>query len=92
MRLLNVRLDEEDAKLVRSLRERGISISHVVRRAIRAEAGRHASTADLDVDALLAEMARRYPLPGGAPGGRRGSTADRRQVQKIIRAKLRRRS
>jgi hypothetical protein len=92
MRLLNVRLDDEDAKLVRGLRDRGISISHVVRRAIRAEAGRHPSTDSLDVDALLAEMTSRYPLPTGPSSLRGRNYADRREVQRIIRARLRKRT
>jgi len=37
MPLLNVRLKEEDAKLVRNLRRQGVQISELVRMAIRSE-------------------------------------------------------
>jgi post-segregation antitoxin (ccd killing protein) len=37
-RLLNVRLDPEDANIARQLRARGVSISDVVRRVLRDEA------------------------------------------------------
>lgn len=92
MRLLNVRLDDEDAKLVRALKDRGISISNVVRQAIRSEAGKVQSTASLNTDDLLAEMLERYPPPAGRAPSRRVNSADRRQVQEVVRRKLRRRS
>ena len=44
MRLLNVRLDDNDSRLVKRLRERGVSISDLVRGAIRAEARRAPKT------------------------------------------------
>ena len=92
MRLLNVRLDDEDAKLVRALRDRGVSISTVVRQAIRAEAGKNRATASLDTDLLVREMLERFPTPARYVRSPRVNSADRRQVQELIRRKLGRRS
>jgi hypothetical protein len=89
MRLLNVRLDDDDARIVKRLRERGISISTVVRKAIRSEAGRAHAEGSFDPVALLAEMKERFPRP---PEGRsipRIDATDRRQVARLIQAKLR---
>ena len=91
MRLLNVRIGDDDARLVRSLRDRGISISNVIRGAIRTEAERLRSAGVPDPSALLEEMRDRYPTPVGAPSERRVRSADRKQVQAAIREKLRRR-
>jgi hypothetical protein len=91
MRLLNVRIGDQDARLVRSLRDRGISISDVVRAAIRAEAERLHKAAPLDPGALLAEMRDRHPTPRAATTEPRIKSAERRQVQALIRARLRRR-
>jgi hypothetical protein len=92
MRLLNVRIGDEDARLVRNLRDRGISISNVVRGAIRTEAGRLHAADPPDSGALLAEMRDRYPTPRTAPATPRVKSADRKQVQALIREKLRRRA
>jgi hypothetical protein len=92
MRLLNVRLDDNDSRLVQQLRERGISISDLVRGAIRAEARRAPNSEPLDVDALVAEIEKQYPAPPGAKKDRRIDTTNRREVQELIRRKLRRRS
>jgi hypothetical protein len=92
MRLLNVRLDDEDSRLVKQLRERGVSISDLVRGAIRAEARRAPKAQPLDVDALVAEIQRQYPTPPGAKKRRRIDTTNRREVAEFIRAKIRRRA
>ena len=92
MRLLNVRLDDEDTRLVRHLRERGVSISNLVRGAIRAEARKAPPTGAPEIDALLAEVRERYPTPAGEKGAPRIDATDRRAVQELIRRKLRRRS
>ena len=73
MRLLNVRLDDDDSRLVQQLRERGVSISELVRGAIRAEAKRAPKREPLDVDAMLAEIQKEYP-PRPAPRLALGST------------------
>jgi hypothetical protein len=92
MRLLNVRLDDHDSRLVQQLRERGVSISDLVRGAIRAEARRAPTPGPLDVDALVAEIEGQYPTPPEAKKRRRIDTTNRREVQELIRRKLRRRS
>jgi hypothetical protein len=92
MRLLNVRLDDNDSRLVKQLRERGISISELVRGAIRAEARRAPKTEPLDVDALVAEIQAQYPTPPGAKKRRRIDTTNRQEVAEFIRGKIRRRA
>jgi hypothetical protein len=92
MRLLNVRLDDNDSRLVKRLRERGVSISDLVRGAIRAEARRAPKTDPLDVDALVSEIEKQYPTPPRAEKDRRIDTTNRREVQELIRRKLRGRS
>jgi hypothetical protein len=92
MRLLNVRLDDNDSRLVKQLRERGVSISDLVRGAIRAEARRAPAPKPLDVDALLAEIQKQYPTPPGAKAAHRIDTTNRREVRELIRSRLRRRS
>jgi hypothetical protein len=85
MGLLNVRLTEEDAHLVRKLKEQGVSISDVVRAAIRERAA--AGVVPDDTDAVLREMRERFPL-SSSPS--RVDATDRRAVQRYIRRKLRR--
>jgi hypothetical protein len=92
MRLLNVRLDDDDGRLVRRLRERGVSISELVRGAIRAEARRAPKSAPLDIDALLAEIERQHPTPPGADKSPRIDTTERQAVQALVRRKIRRRA
>jgi hypothetical protein len=92
VRLLNVRLDDQDAQLVRRLRDRGVSISNLVRGAIRTEAKALATKAPPDAAALLAEIRRKFPTPAAAPKGPRVDTTQRRQVQALVREKLRRRA
>jgi Ribbon-helix-helix protein, copG family len=87
--LLNVRLDDDIARLVRRLRDRGVSISTLVRDAIRAEA-QHQVAQPFEPEAVLAEMRSRFPRPPGSPSSRRIDTADRRQAGRLIRGKLRR--
>ena len=89
MRLLNVRLNEEDAQFVRRLRDRGVSISELVRGAIRGEAKTLATKAPPDADALLAEIRRQYPMPATVRRIPRVDTTQRKQVQALIREKLR---
>lgn len=88
-RLLNVRLDDEDANIARRLRARGVSISAVVRRALRDEAKKLAAE-PVDSSKLLDELLSRYPTPQGAPPVRPRAT-DRDAVREHIAKKLRRR-
>ena len=87
-RLINVRLTAEDEPLVQELRARGVSISDVVRRALRAEA-KNGAPAPIDVDALMAEMLERFPEPAAAGRSKRPDTTDRRAVRAYIAKRLR---
>jgi Arc/MetJ-type ribon-helix-helix transcriptional regulator len=89
MRLLNVRLGDDDVRRVRILRERGISVSDLVREAIRAEA-EQTQRGPRDVTAILAEMDRLYPTEHPRRGNRPSDGTDRKLRQRIIRRKLRR--
>lgn len=88
MKLLNVRLGTEDARAVARLRAKGISISEVVRRAIRIEAQRAAAPAP-DADEVLATMLARFPTPADA---RKSGTnaASRQELKRHIQSRLRR--
>ena len=86
-RLLNVRLSPEDELLAKRLRARGLSISDIVRRALR-EAAASAGDVRIEPAEMEAEMLRRYPTPGAGPA-RRPDTLDRRAVREHIRTKLR---
>jgi negative regulator of replication initiation len=88
-RLLNVRLDVEDANIARQLRARGVSISDVVRRALRNEAKKLAAE-PIDSSQLLDELLLRHPTPKG-PAPARPSATDRVALRKHIASKLRRR-
>ena len=87
MPLLNVRLGEDDARLARGLRESGVSISELVREALRAEARRREALNAFDVDAVLAEMIEAHPTPARARR-QRPTARDRHAVKATIRAKL----
>jgi hypothetical protein len=85
--LLNVRLDSQDAQLVKQLRARGISISTVVRRALREEADKLAAE-PVDAKAVFAEIFQRYPTPPQLDPLDRPDTTDRRAVAEYIANKL----
>jgi hypothetical protein len=86
-RLLNVRLGPEDERLARELRSRGISISELVRRALRSEV--RAMTAEpVDSDRLLDEIIALYPTPIDL-AQKRPTAVDRHAVRKHIRQRLR---
>lgn len=89
-RLLNVRLNADDERIVRQLRTRGVSISDLVRRAVRAE-GDRAAMERPRVSQVFEEMLSRYPKPPGVPN-RRPKATDRRAVSTYIRKRLRSRS
>ena len=86
-RLLNVRLTPEDELLAKRLRARGLSISEIVRRALR-EAAASTDNNRVEPAELEAEMLRRYPTPAAGPTPRPDSL-DRRAVREHIRSKLR---
>ena len=92
MRLLNVRLDDADARLADALRRHGVQISRLVREAIRTEhderIGRRKSREP--AGEALARIYAELPDP---PGLRRRSydLRDRLAVRRAIQARLRRR-
>ena len=88
-RLLNVRLGPDDEQLVERLRARGISLSEVMRRALRAEVAKTANE-PVDASALIDELMARFPTVAGAARPR-PDTTDRRAVREHIAQRLRRR-
>ena len=87
MKLVNVRLNEEDARIVARLRAKGISLSEVVRRALRAED--RLATPKVDSTRTIDEMLVTFPTPSSVERPR-VSAVDRRAVQKLVRSRLRR--
>lgn len=92
MKLLNVRLGPDDARMAARLREAGIPISRVVRDAIRAAHERHAAlrAARRPASEIMADIYREYPNRPNLPRGKRDLT-DRARVRRLIRQRLRRR-
>lgn len=80
MKLLNVRLAPEDARMAARLREAGIPISRLVREAIRAAHARHAPAraARKRPSELMASIYREHPDPLTSRG--------RRGISGIVRA------
>ena len=91
MKLLNVRLNADDARLASQLREAGVEISRVVREAIRAEHGRRAGRRRQPrASELMAAIYTAHPDPPGLRP-RRYDVRDRRAARRAIVGKLRRR-
>jgi hypothetical protein len=92
MRLLNVRLGPEDARIAAELRKEGIQLSRVVRDALRAAhsargvSGRRRRRAS----DIMAEIYAQYPDPPRL-GRRRVDLSDRRSLRRVIVAQLKRR-
>lgn len=86
-RLLNVRLTPEDQRVITRLKARGISISEVMRRALRAEDARAASEG-VDAEAVIAELREAFPTPPGRALPR-VDARDRRAVREHIKDRLR---
>lgn len=90
MKLLNVRLDADDTRLVSQLRQAGVEISRVVREAIRAEHGRRVGRGGQPRPAeVMAAIYAAHPDPPGLPR-RRYDMRDRRAARRAIVTKLRR--
>ncbi len=90
MKLLNVRLDADDARLVSQLRQAGVEISGIVREAIRAEHGRRVGRRGRPRPAeVMAAIYAALPDPPGLPR-RRYDMRDRRAARRAIVRKLRR--
>ncbi len=89
-RLLNVRLTPEDERAVAQLRARGVSISEIMRRALRAEVSRNEHI-QVDAESLVAELQARFPTPS-KPSARRVDATDREAVREHIKKRLRARA
>ena len=91
-RLVNVRLDPERVRKAQVLRERGHSLSDVVRDAIdqKYEALEHPNTlrSPRDVDAMMKRIYEKYPEPPDLPP-LEYDVHDRRAAADAIRRKLR---
>ena len=87
-RLVNVRLDSERVRKARALREHGVSLSDVVRKAIDEEFLRLRTESQPDVRALIQKIFERYPDPPRlAP--RHYDVHDRIAARQAIHRKLR---
>lgn len=90
MVLINVRLDEEDARRAKALRGAGVPLSALVRDAIRAEYERRIGRARSGKPSeLLAEILAALPDPVDLPA-RRVEATDRAAVRRHVAAKLKR--
>lgn len=90
MVLINVRLDEEDARRAKALRGVGVQLSALVRDAIRAEYERRIGRARSGKPSeLLAEILAALPDPVDLPA-RRVDASDRAAVRRHVAAKLKR--
>jgi hypothetical protein len=86
--LINVRLDAERARKVRTLRERGIRLSDVVREAIDERFLRLRSEPQADVRTLIGKIFEKYPDPDGLPR-RDYDVHDGKAARRSVRGKLR---
>jgi len=93
MKLLNVRLGPEDARMAKRLQKDGMRISRVVRDAIRAAYERHAvaRARRRRASQIMMEIYREHPDPPDLPRKER-DLRDRESVRRVIWKRLRRRS
>ena len=91
VKLLNVRLGEDDARKVARLRQAGVQISRIVREAIRAEHDRRIGRRGMSrrPAEIMAEIYAAYPDPPGLPA-RQVDLRDRRAVRRAVLARMRR--
>lgn len=87
-RLINVRLDSERLRKARALRERGVTLSGVVRDAIDQRFLRLQSESKADVKAVIQRIFEQYPDPPGLPP-RAYDVHDRKAARRAILRKLR---
>jgi hypothetical protein len=89
-RLVNVRLDGDRLRKARALRERGVTLSDVVREAIdeRFDALQR-SASKPDVRVIMTRVFEQFPDPPDLPP-REYDVHDRRAARRVIRRKLRR--
>ena len=90
MKLLNVRLAPEDARMAARLRQAGIPISRLVREAIRAGHARYASVraSRKRPSEIMTSIYREHPDPPGLPREPR-DLRNRASVRRVIRRRLR---
>lgn len=92
MKLLNVRLDPEDAAKVRVLRASGVNVSHLLRQAIRAEHHRRTQLPrEGSVRDVLEEIYSQYPVEDTGTQ-QRFDPHDRRRFRKVVGRHVRRRA
>ena len=84
MSLLNIRISDEDLRMIRALRSQGIKVASLVRDAIRSEYARRSSRKSArDVRAILQDIYARHPEPSDAPP-RGFDVHDRRQFARAF--------
>jgi hypothetical protein len=86
--LINVRLDLERLRKVRALRERGVRLSDVVRKAIDEQFLRLPPEPQRDAKAMMRKIFELYPDPSGLPS-RGYDVHDRVAARRAIIRKLR---
>ena len=91
MKLVNVRLEDDDARMAAQLREEGIRLSTVIREAIRAAYDQRARgrTGPRRLGAIMSEIYATVPDPRGRPP--RYNLRDPKSVRRAVLARLRRR-
>ena len=92
MKLLNVRLNEDDARLAAALRQEGVELSRVVRNALHAEYERRIAgrVRRRSAAVVMAEIYAACPDPPRLPR-RSYDLRDRRAARRAIVSRLRRR-
>jgi hypothetical protein len=90
MKLINVRLDADDARKAAALRKEGVEISSLVREAIRAEYDRRRKPKrnGRKASEIIQEIIARHPTPPGTPP-RDYNVHDRHEARAAILRKLR---
>jgi hypothetical protein len=90
MKLLNVRLNEADAKIAAQLRRDGVEISTLMRQALRAEFERRhrKSRKARKPSEIIVEIIARHPTPPGTPP-RDYNVHDRHEAREAILRKMR---
>ena len=92
MKLINVRLAPDDARMAAHLKQQGVQLSSVVRDAIRVAYDQHARRRQRPqrLSALMEKIYLEVPDRGGQPRPRY-DLRDRKSIRRVIVARLRRR-
>lgn len=91
MKLLNVRVNPDDARMAAELRRKGTRVSDVVRAAIREAYARRDAATPRKPREIMAAIYRDHPDSAGPPRVRL-DLRDRAQVRRVIRKRVRRRA